>query len=102
MTHPDIVQRLLDYAEDPMRGLRVEVPKALCNQAATEITTLRQQLADVREWQNEARFLLARIEEMDWSQDPDEFARQWHGHVEPPLSRLSKHLKSITPGGNHG
>ncbi len=36
----------------------------------------------------EARFLLDRISELDWSLDRDDFARDWHGHVEPSLVRL--------------
>lgn len=32
-------------------------------------------------------FLIDRIDELDWSLDPDDFAREWSGHVDPALCR---------------
>lgn len=43
-----------------------------------------------RELVEAAAFLLDRISELDWSLDRDDFAREWHGHVEPPLVRLDR------------
>lgn len=37
---------------------------------------------------NEASFLLDRLSDLEWSDVPDEFYRDWNGHVEPSLSRL--------------
>lgn len=51
---------------------------------ATEVALLR----DVAD---EASFLLARIESLDWC-DMDDLVRDWSGHVDPPLSRLTKLL----------
>lgn len=44
----------------------------------------------------EAAFLLARIEELDWCGEWESFVREWSGHVDPPLSRLSKALAALS------
>ena len=40
-----------------------------------------------------AQFLIDRIDEIDWSLAPEDFARQWDGHVDPPLCRLRNALR---------
>ena len=44
---------------------------------------------------DEGQFLLDRIDQLDWSLEPDDFAREWNGHVEPPLARFRAALASI-------
>ena len=36
----------------------------------------------------EARFLLARLDEIDLDDDTDDLIREWNGHVEPSIARL--------------
>lgn len=54
-------------------------------QAAAELDKYRKLCADMA---GHGEFLLARIDELDLSMDPDVFAREWNGHIEPPLARL--------------
>lgn len=44
----------------------------------------------------EAKFLLDRIDEVDWSliEHSGGFFRDWDGHVEPSISRLKMAIKS--------
>lgn len=35
-----------------------------------------------------ARFLVDRLDELDWSLEPDEFLSDFYGHVAPAISRL--------------
>jgi hypothetical protein len=41
-------------------------------------------------------FLLDRIDDLDWSLRPEEFEREWHGHVEPALSRFRAAIARAT------
>ncbi len=65
-----------------------------------DLRALTRTLADERkrvgEVAHEATFLIARINELDWCGDLDSFAREWSGHVDPPLSRLTKALASLS------
>lgn len=36
----------------------------------------------------EARFLLARLDELNLDDDTDDLIRDWNGHVEPSIARL--------------
>ena len=45
------------------------------------------------EVEREAAFLLDRLSELEWSDIPDDFWRDWNGHVEPSLARLRAALK---------
>ena len=42
----------------------------------------------------DVRFLIDRLNELDWSQSKAGIERDWHGHVVPALSRLSKEVRS--------
>ena len=44
-----------------------------------------------------AQFLIDRIDDMDWCGDLEAFAREWNGHVDPPLCRLRAALASEEP-----
>jgi hypothetical protein len=99
MTHPDIVQRLQAMARGEHDDLSIG------DEAATEITTLRQQLADARE-------ALGKIMPIRVHDGPD--------YAEVYFSDGSKHstqamtmnpqdwrdiqdlCEKLTPGGNHG
>ncbi|QWW74142.1 hypothetical protein [Agrobacterium pusense] len=37
---------------------------------------------------DEARFLLARIDEINLDDDTDDLIRDWNGHVDPSIARL--------------
>ena len=51
---------------------------------------------DLRAIANEAQFLIDRIRSWaDWSLDAETLANEWNGHVDPPLSRLSKLLATL-------
>jgi hypothetical protein len=52
--------------------------------------------ASAPELLEESTFLLARIDELDWSMGKEEFARQWNGHVEPSLYRLGVAIRKVT------
>lgn len=49
----------------------------------------------VREALNEACFLLARVNDLDWCGTIDDLAREWSGHVDPPLCRLKAKLEAL-------
>lgn len=44
----------------------------------------------------EAQFLLDRLGDLEWSGIPDEFWRDWNGHVEPSIARLRAALAPDT------
>lgn len=52
---------------------------------------LREALDEVR---GKGEFLLARIDELDWSVSYEEFGNSWSGHVDPALSRFRAALAS--------
>lgn len=114
MTHPDIVQRLLawrnannfDYTKDEF----LQYPLAI--EAATEITTLRQQLAEAREANKSL------VDALEDARGNLEFSKNAITH---PNGRRAHHIDSadqikidvldeaitaidasLTPGGNHG
>ena len=65
------------------------------HEAAISASTHSPDLAKVVE--EEASFLLERIEELDWSLEWEGFQREWYGHVEPSLGRLRQAL--VAPSG---
>ncbi|MBY8333158.1 hypothetical protein [Qipengyuania pacifica] len=62
-----------------------------------EISDLRAQLDEAMWVMKEARFLCDRLGELDWSQDIDDLANDFNGHVDPPLSRLRRVLSEMKP-----
>lgn len=48
-------------------------------------------------------FLSDRIDELDWSGGMEQLEREWHGHVEPALTRLRGLVRAATlnTGGTH-
>jgi len=49
-----------------------------------------------------AQFLCDRLDELDFSQDMESFARDFHGHVAPALSRLKGSFAAERPGVGEG
>jgi hypothetical protein len=41
---------------------------------------------------DESSFLLDRLSELEWSDIPEDFWRDWNGHVEPSIARLRKDI----------
>jgi len=52
------------------------------------------EIEDIRGMVNAVQFLLDCIEELDHSETPESFERDWHGHVEPAIARLRNYLKA--------
>lgn len=76
------------------RGERI-VPAEPANGADLIKDALRRATINAGEWMKHARaleaeaaFLLCRISELDWSLSPEDFAREFSGHVEPSIERL--------------
>ena len=61
----------------------------------TRATSLAAQDGLAEALEHEGQFLLDRIDQLDWSLEPDDFAREWNGHVEPPLARFRDALSAI-------
>lgn len=62
---------------------------------ASEVDCIRRELAELRLRSTKAQaladastFLLARLDELDWSLSKDDFAREHAGHVDPAISRF--------------
>lgn len=53
--------------------------------AVTPATTRDERFKQVVE---EARFLLARLDDINLDDDTDDLIRDWNGHVEPSIARL--------------
>lgn len=51
---------------------------------------------------DEAQFLCDRLDELDWSQDYEDLANDFDGHVSPPHSRLKKALASLSTKDSDG
>ncbi len=55
-------------------------------QGATAPATVREER--FKQVVEEARFLIARLDELDLDDDTDDLIRDWNGHVEPSIARL--------------
>ncbi len=106
MTHPDIVQRLREHATDwdgkqmpdlePAKG---DPTAGTLRQAADEITTLRQQLAEAREALEPfaLQTALARAGRMTTQR-----VRRPLDDFDKARAIIAKIDATLTPGGNHG
>ena len=75
----DEAQRRLDFANELVAAWNAR-------EAAEAKAKARE--AMLRDIVNEAAFLIDRLRDLDWSQDYDDFANSYSGHVDPSESRL--------------
>lgn len=77
---------------DPTAIRDAEAAAKIARQSdAATITALRQQVAEL---EGEAKFLCDRIDQLDWSMDFEDFARDFTGHVEPSWERLRSIIRN--------
>lgn len=46
---------------------------------------------------SEVEFLLERLDELELDDTPEDFVRDWYGHVAPPLERVRAMLSAAPP-----
>lgn len=87
-----------DYPEDVMKAARGCIAVLIGGAFGYDkaVSTIASAITAERERanliENEARFLLARLEEIEI---PDDLERDWEGHIAPSISRLNRILSAL-------
>lgn len=86
------------------RNCGANAPEEMWNQRAALSTLADRDATKQPNIAEMARFIIARVDELDWSGGFEDFQRDWHGHVDPPLCRLRLALEGepISPSPENG